>query len=76
MRRLFLFQDISLDQPADQIIDTESRSYNQKSQNKDRGADHDLEIPVTIRVRRRQLVLRKIRRRSIHDYSLKLIAKN
>lgn len=78
-RRLFRFlflRILSLKHPANKIIYAYAGPDQKERQNEDNRSNHYFEISIALLIRRRKLVLRKIGRRTIHNYSVKLITKN
>ena len=63
-------ETLKLEQPANNIVDPKSCTDDQNSQKEDKRPEHDLEIAITLFIGRRKLILRKIWRGSVHDFSL------
>ena len=68
---LFCFRQLlSADQPTDQIVGADPQPDEQQRDYEDDRSDSKLELAVSILVGRGKLVLRKIRRRSVHSINL------
>lgn len=70
MRHRFFIATIpkfSAEKPTDQIITANYRTGQDRDQQNDPNADEQFELAVSVLIRRRKLVLRKIWRWSVHD---------
>lgn len=61
----------SAEKPTDQIITANYRTDQDRDQQNDPDADEQFELAVSVLIRRRKLVLRKIWRRSVHNCWIK-----
>jgi len=69
--RAFLFNKFQiLEKPTYQVVNTDTDADEQSDRGDDQPRDDELEFLISILIRRRKLILRKIWRRSIHGLSL------